>query len=376
MAPIRIYDGSSGSDPKDVKVYGNIVYSSNSPGLWLSTDLRNTNAFRIYNNTFYNAPVEVNTPNATYSLFEFKNNIVYNTDGRTPITGSSYFTAASNNLTTNPSFKNTSNLPTGFAGTYGSDLAPNADGLSLQSSSAAINAGTALGSPYNGSINSLSRPYGSAWDIGAYEYNGGAPPPTPTPTPTPVYTPTPTPTPIYTPTPTSTPTATPTPTPTPVPGGWTRVEENGSGVSFDGVGWTTYSDANCSGGALKRTGNGMEFADFTFTGTGVRWYDKRDTNRGITQVYIDSVLQTSVDGYGSAQYITKMYEKTGLSNAQHTLRLVSPTTKNPSSSGYLCGVDCFEYTGSSTTPTPTPTPNAYADPNAYTYPYTRRLDES
>jgi hypothetical protein len=72
-----------------------------------------------------------------------------------------------------PSFKNAGNLPTGFTGTYGIDLAPNADGLSLQQRSEGVDSGISLGSPYNGSINSRNRPSGNGWDIGAYESDPG-----------------------------------------------------------------------------------------------------------------------------------------------------------------------------------------------------------
>jgi hypothetical protein len=175
---ILIYDGSSGSDPKDLKIYGNLAYataynSSKLGGLWLDSGLGNTNTLLVYNNTFYNAPVTVNNSAATFPIFEFKNNIVYQTAG-TAITGSSKFTASSNNITTNPFFKNVANPPTGFSGTFGVDLAPNTDGFSVLSGSPAIDTGTALVATYNLSINSLTRPNGSAWDIGAYESNGAS----------------------------------------------------------------------------------------------------------------------------------------------------------------------------------------------------------
>ena len=61
-------------------------------------------------------------------------------------------------------------------------------------SSPTINTGSTLGSPYdNGltmndiksswplSVTTVSRPQGSAWDIGAYEYGGGSPNPPPNP---------------------------------------------------------------------------------------------------------------------------------------------------------------------------------------------------
>lgn len=175
---ILFYDGSGGTDPRDVNVYGNLVYattynSSKLGGLWLDTTLVGANTLHVYNNTFYNAPVTVNNSAATFPVFEFKNNIVYLSGGGTPITGANSFTASSNNLTTNPSFKNTANAPTGFAGTFGVDWAPKADGFSVLTGSPAIDAGTALASPYDGSINSLARPQGPAFDIGAYEYPAG-----------------------------------------------------------------------------------------------------------------------------------------------------------------------------------------------------------
>jgi hypothetical protein len=157
----------------------------------------------MYNNTFYNAPVVINNNSATVSVFEFKNNIVYYTGG-TPLTDpQGKITSHSNNIfyrgtgtlvsaggvnytsstlstyessasSGNPSFKNTGTLPTGFTGNFGTNLAPNNDGLSLLQTSYAINTGIALASPYNGSINSITRPSGSGWDRGAYQSQSAA----------------------------------------------------------------------------------------------------------------------------------------------------------------------------------------------------------
>lgn len=169
---VRIYDGQSGPDPKDVKFYGNLVYNSTvTGGFVISTDLGNTNNIYVYNNTFYKAPVSIVNSTATFQAFEFKNNIVYYPAG-TPIIGSGRFTAFSNNLTSDPLFKNMSDLPSGFVGTFGSTLAPNNDGLSVQPGSPAIDGGASMSSPYNGSVNSVTRPWGSGWDIGAYEMTG------------------------------------------------------------------------------------------------------------------------------------------------------------------------------------------------------------
>src|SRR5215472_4510680 len=175
---IRLYSSTDPSS-KDVSVYGNVVYNSTANGGFvINGDLKGTNSIRLYDNTFYNAPIAVTSSSASYSLFDVRNNIVYYPGG-TAISGSNFFTTNSNNLTTNPSFKNTASLPTGFTGTYGVNLAPNVDGLSLAAGSPAIGAGLVLGSPYNGSINSVIRSVTSPWDLGAYATSSSGTPPAP-----------------------------------------------------------------------------------------------------------------------------------------------------------------------------------------------------
>jgi hypothetical protein len=128
---------------------------------------------RFYNNTLYDAFLNFGTV-GNVSRLEVKNNIIYDPND-TPIQGSSRITSQGNNQTSNPGFKNTSNLPEGFSGTYGVDLAPKNDGLMVPSGSA-IDGGVALGSTYAYSINSVRRPVGLAWDIGAYEGTGATVP--------------------------------------------------------------------------------------------------------------------------------------------------------------------------------------------------------
>jgi hypothetical protein len=203
---IRIYDGSSGKDPKDVKVYGNLVYNnSRNAGFLIDSDLGNANSIRIYNNVFYNNPVVINNTAANFPVFEFRNNIVHYAGG-TPFTENGKLTLHSNNLffgggtlvrsngqnfsasnlvnyeptgiAADPQFTNPAALPTAFVGTYGVDLAPNTSGLSLKAGSPAIDRGAVLSSPYASSANSVNR--GSTWDIGAYEAESGVRLPAPT----------------------------------------------------------------------------------------------------------------------------------------------------------------------------------------------------
>lgn len=207
---IRLYDGGSGPDPKEVSIYGNVVYNNVlNGGLLLGSDLGGSNTLRVFNNTFYNAPVIISNSSASFPVFEFRNNIIHYTRG-VPMTENGKLTAHSNNiyygsgtlvrsagtnysagslgsyepsaLAADPLFVNPSALPTGFQGVYGSTLAPNTAGLALQQTSPGIDSGVALASPYNKSIDSATRPIGNGTDIGAYEGSGQAPSPLPAPT--------------------------------------------------------------------------------------------------------------------------------------------------------------------------------------------------
>ena len=205
---ILVYDGSGGSDPKDLKFYGNIVYNSTvNAGMIFHSNLGGSLTVRIYNNTFYNAPVRVDSSSASYPTLEFKNNIVFYTSGVPFTDAAGKVTAHSNNIfyrgsgtvvtaggtsytstnlssyeasasSSNPMFKNAASLPTGFSGTFGANLAPSPDGLSLQTGSVGIDRGATIASPYNGSINSIVRAATGGWDIGAYESGGSVPAPT------------------------------------------------------------------------------------------------------------------------------------------------------------------------------------------------------
>jgi hypothetical protein len=201
---IRVYDGSSGGDPKDLSVYGNLVFNNSlNGGFLLGSDLRGANKLRVYNNTFYNAPVVLNSSSATFPVFEFRNNVVHQANG-IPFTDNGKLTAHSNNLFSggstlvrsngvnygaanlgsfeasalsgDPQFANPAELPTGFRLLAGAGLVPDTTGLSLRTTSPGINRGAPLASPFDGSVNGVSRAAPGAADIGAYEYGSTAAP--------------------------------------------------------------------------------------------------------------------------------------------------------------------------------------------------------
>ncbi len=161
---------------KSVDIYGNLIFKnydtgSGGSGIYFESDLSGAIEVNIFNNTLFdnaNGEILVANSSATFPVFTVKNNILVPRSGKSAISDRGKITAQSSNLTSDPGFKDPSNLPTGFVGTHGVDLRPDNDGLSVKSGPA-IDAGEDLGSPYDMAINSVVRPDG-AWDIGAYEY--------------------------------------------------------------------------------------------------------------------------------------------------------------------------------------------------------------
>jgi len=196
-----------------VNIYGNIIYGSNHSGIYIGGDW-NTSTINIYNNTIYSSSTTgyplyvygvsgtpaINLKNnilvadnfylmkfnttADEALVSHSNNLLYRITGSTNqwyIINDVAYTAANVKGTWDATAQNTDptftggTLPTGFSGTYGSNMVPNTDYFQLTVDSPAKDTGATLAS-YTGAINGaglttpIVRPLGAAFDIGAYEY--------------------------------------------------------------------------------------------------------------------------------------------------------------------------------------------------------------
>ena len=84
-------------------------------------------------------------------------------------------------------------------------------------------------------------------------------------------------------------------------------------------------------------------------GTGIRWIGVKDPSRGLVDVYIDNVFQTTVTNnlfsYGGPQ---PCYEKLGLASGVHTIKLVKK-------SGNYMDIDAFDVITGGSTPLAAPT---------------------
>jgi len=93
-----------------------------------------------------------------------------------------------------------------------------------------------------------------------------------------------------------------------------RFEQDNAAVVSSG---TWYSGAS----TVQARDAGSQ-VQFTFTGTGVRWIGYRDPLSGVARVYLDGVLQATIDTYSAAnEDQAVIYSAGGLSDTVHTLTL-------------------------------------------------------
>lgn len=123
----------------------------------------------------------------------------------------------------------------------------------------------------------------------------------------------------------------------------TTVNDDSPSVQYGG----TWTDNNSASGRI----NGDEhytkivnsYAQYIFTGTAIKWIGIKNTNRGKANVYLDGVLDATVDCYGSLSKQRELYTKTGLAGGSHTIKIVCTGQKNASATDCYLDVDGFLY---------------------------------
>jgi len=107
--------------------------------------------------------------------------------------------------------------------------------------------------------------------------------------------------------------------------------------------WQSRNDTSASGYSYVRSSSSSAVATFKFTGKQVKWIAHRAGNHGIARVYIDGVLQGSVDLYAATtQWKSTVYDSGSVSYGLHELRIEVTGTKNAASSGKYVPVDAFD----------------------------------
>jgi fibronectin type 3 domain-containing protein len=130
----------------------------------------------------------------------------------------------------------------------------------------------------------------------------------------------------------------------------TRIEDSDPAIVYSGE-WSTDVSPNYygnfySGGTTHYTLNAGDYAQLTFSGTGVslKWYGSYRENRCMANVFVDGSFVTMVDLYSPTEVQSVLYSVTGLSDGQHTIKIVNTGLNNPDSNRIVLDVDCFDVT--------------------------------
>jgi hypothetical protein len=123
--------------------------------------------------------------------------------------------------------------------------------------------------------------------------------------------------------------------------------ERSSAVKYTGR-WERRHNTGYRGDYANATDQKGATATFTFTGSAVAWAGPVGPTRGKAKVYLDGVLQRTVDTFGASFHANNvLYQRTFTSSGKHTLRIVAEGTARRST----VAVDGFIIKADATTPT-------------------------
>jgi subtilisin family serine protease len=123
----------------------------------------------------------------------------------------------------------------------------------------------------------------------------------------------------------------------------TRVENNDSNISYSGS-WTLLKSSSFSGGSINYSNQLNSYFELEFTGTGIKWFAYTSPTYGIADVFIDGEFIAQVDLYSSlAKYKVLVFEKQGLPQGIHTIKIVNSGKKNPSAKNTYINLDAFDF---------------------------------
>ncbi|OQA02305.1 MAG: hypothetical protein BWY71_00059 [Planctomycetes bacterium ADurb.Bin412] len=117
-------------------------------------------------------------------------------------------------------------------------------------------------------------------------------------------------------------------------------------VQYDGDGWTVESSEHYYQGQASTAARAGQSIRFTFRGSSIYWRAAAGPDAGRADVYIDEVLQQTVDCFfpECALPYPFAFVQTGLTPQQtHTIKIVVRGDKNPGSSGTIIRHIAFEY---------------------------------
>ena len=118
------------------------------------------------------------------------------------------------------------------------------------------------------------------------------------------------------------------------------LDDSDKSITYQGV-WTHAASAAGMANTESYSREKGASAEIPFSGTSVAWISCRNHNLGLVDVYLDGELAAKeVDAYASGkQYDQVLFQKTGLADGKHTLKVVVTGEKNPESDHVYVLVD-------------------------------------
>lgn len=107
-----------------------------------------------------------------------------------------------------------------------------------------------------------------------------------------------------------------------------------AGTSLNEYGETIGTETVRYYGILENNNIARETLNFDFYGTEVSLYFEKNTDKGITEIYIDDVLSVTVDCYSETRIKRDKITISNLTKDRHHLSVRATNTKNENSSGY------------------------------------------
>ncbi|MCO5974067.1 beta-galactosidase [Actinoallomurus soli] len=134
-------------------------------------------------------------------------------------------------------------------------------------------------------------------------------------------------------------------------------DDNDAALKYSGS-WSHVADQSYTGGDYKHTESWSNAAGDSltvpFNGTAVRWIGSKVDNHGLADVYLDGVLQTTVDGYGNENQAV-LFQKSGLTDGPHTLKIVVDGRHSSGATGDFVAIDAIDLTVPANKPVTYPT---------------------
>ena len=106
--------------------------------------------------------------------------------------------------------------------------------------------------------------------------------------------------------------------------------------------WADLAGASYSGSSAKSSEESTASISYTFRGTGVTWLGTKSTASGKASVFVDGVLKGTADLWaGRTVYRRPVFTVSGLSKANHTVRIVPSAAHGAFGTGNSIDVDAF-----------------------------------